>query len=661
MELQVADSPRNKGARAAVAVIAIIGLALLAAAPASSAVPGTDVLYTLDADFDQGTLVNVNHDAVHDQLQLNENTSTFPFVWVALSQRCTIAKIDTRSGEILGEYRTISDEASCFESSRTTVGLDGSVWVGHRGPGGATHVGLPELNGCIDRNGNGTIETSTEYGDVKAWLGTGSDVAEAEDECIIHHVNTDVLGFGDTRHVSIDANNKLWVGSYSGKRAFVRVNGSTGALETSPRVQVCGGYGGLIDGAGVIWSANGSNSGLLRWDPNAADSATNPRCLAVTNYGLAVDPDGSIWATNLGAQLYKISPDGNTILGPFSHGANSAQGLATTADGDIWVSSSLFCGGSGCTVGHVKNDGTFVGNVPNPTGAGSTGVAVDSAGKVWTANRSSHTATRIDPAGGPIGSDGSTRVGAVDLTVDFPAGPDGRPLPYPYNYSDMTGAQLLTSTSPQGTWTVVQDGGSAGRAWGRVILNGSVPDGAKVTIEARVADTEAGLGGQPFVEVTSDQAFSLSGRFIQVRVTLEPTTDGVSPVVFDVRICDVNGCQPESAPVPAAVAAAAAAAPAGAVLGAQKKSCISRRSFRIRIRRPGGKALRSAQVFVNGKRVRVVRGARLRSPVNLRGLPKGLVRVRITVTTVDGKRVTGTRSYLTCVPRRPGDGPPRPL
>jgi hypothetical protein len=48
--------------------------------------------FTLDADFDQGTLVNVNHDAPNgNQLQLNSSSGTVPFIWVALSQRCTIA------------------------------------------------------------------------------------------------------------------------------------------------------------------------------------------------------------------------------------------------------------------------------------------------------------------------------------------------------------------------------------------------------------------------------------------------------------------------------------------------------------------------------------------------------------------------------------------
>ena len=507
-------------------------------------VTSTNYKYTLDADFDQGTLVNVNHNAPNNnQLQLNTASGTFPFIWIAMSVRCTIAKINTTTGAILGEYRTIADGAFCAQSSRTTVALDGSVWVGHRGVGGVAHVGLVELNQCVDRNGNGSIDTSTGYGDVRPWPGVSpSNVANAQDECILHQVNTDALGFGDSRHMSIDANNKLWVGSFTGVRGFARINGSTGVIEIS-RTVPCGGYGGLIDGNGVIWSSN-QTSTILRWDPNSPDVAgVNPRCLNVPAYGLAIDPNGFVWGVALNFNAtWKISPDGNTVLGPFNHGSNNAQGLAVDRNGDVWVSSSLFCG-SGCTIGHLRNDGTFVGNVATPTGAGSTGLSVDAAGKVWAANLNSNSATRIDPTQGAIGG-GGVPIGAVDLTVTFPAGPGGRPAPSPYNYSDMTGSQLLSSTSPQGSWIVVQDGGAAGAAWGTITWNtegqGSTPAGTQITVEARAADTQAGLGSQSFIPITNGTPFSLTGRFIEVRTTLKASPSGASPILSDLTIAAVR-------------------------------------------------------------------------------------------------------------------------
>jgi hypothetical protein len=87
--------------------------------------------YTLDADFDEGTLLNVNHDPNHDQLQLNQVTTPFPFVNIACSNRGTIVRIDVNTGQILGEYLTAPNGMG-RNPSRTTVDLLGNVWVGNR-------------------------------------------------------------------------------------------------------------------------------------------------------------------------------------------------------------------------------------------------------------------------------------------------------------------------------------------------------------------------------------------------------------------------------------------------------------------------------------------------------------------------------------------------
>ena len=80
------------------------------------------------------------------------------------------------------------------------------------------------------------------------------------------------------------------------------------------------------------------------------------------------------------------------------------------------------------------------------------------------------------------------------------------------------------------------------------------------------------------------------------------------------------------------------------------RACASRRRFAIRLRAPHGQRLRHATVFVNGRRVRVVRGARLRAAVDLRGLPRGTFVVRVVAVTTRGRRLTDTRRYHTCIP-----------
>jgi hypothetical protein len=65
-------------------------------------------------------------------------------------------------------------------------------------------------------------------------------------------------------------------------------------------------------------------------------------------------------------------------------------------------------------------------------------------------------------------------------------------------------------------------------------------------------------------------------------------------------------------------------------------------------------------VYVNGRQVNVVKGKRISAPVDLRGLPKGLYTVLITVVTTTGRAIAGTRTYHTCAPK-PLPGHAHPL
>ena len=86
----------------------------------------------LDHEFDTGVSVSLNHDSPdNDQLQLNPEGSTFPFIWIAASSRGTIVKIDVDTGEILGEYSTNPDNHGWPNPSRmkTTARWHRPHWV----------------------------------------------------------------------------------------------------------------------------------------------------------------------------------------------------------------------------------------------------------------------------------------------------------------------------------------------------------------------------------------------------------------------------------------------------------------------------------------------------------------------------------------------------
>lgn len=553
----------------AVASLVLAGLGSVPQPAQTAPVPGTTVTYTTDGDFDQGTLVDVNHDVVHDQLQLNRTTAFFPFVNIAASARGTIIRIDVNTAQIVGEW--FSAPAGLPRNpSRTTVDRLGNVWFGNRdefrenkgsvgrigvivggtrvngdgspNPAGAFLKGPFAYNTCQDRNGDNLIATTRGLGDIRPWTNAGGvdsqgGVATAADECLINY--TRVAGTG-TRTVAVDANNDLWTGGLDTDHE--KVNGVTGQVVPGTVFnQGCGGYGGFIDTNNVLWSARFGNNLLRR------NLVTNTGVCLPTDrgdYGLGLDPNtGEVWHTSLSGpstgnpatsgRVCKLTPAG-AVIGCFGHGSPNAQGVAVDRKGNVWVAHSLF---GATTVGHLRTDGTYVGNVTLPGGNGPTGVAVDSNGKVWVANINSNNAMRIDPNGGPVGG-GGFHVGAVDMTVDLGAGAG------PYNYSDMTGSVLGEVTAPFGTWTVVQDGGSAGMPWGTVTWNtepeGVVPPGTSIVVEARAADTEAGLPGQVFTPVSNGTEFSLTGRFIEVRATLTASPSGDSPVLSDLTIKSAN-------------------------------------------------------------------------------------------------------------------------
>ena len=174
----------------------------------------TPIEYTYDADFDGGTSINVSHN-IPDQLQLDSTPRAFDFIWVVCSGRGTVVKVNTLTGTILGEYRS-SPSNTWGDPSRTTVDQDGSVWfsnrndIGPNGNGTIVHIGLRENGQCEDRNGDAIIQTSTGLGDIRPWTDSSGtrNVGTAQDECIVHYTEVNSKG---ARHVSIDADNNVWV------------------------------------------------------------------------------------------------------------------------------------------------------------------------------------------------------------------------------------------------------------------------------------------------------------------------------------------------------------------------------------------------------------------------------------------------------------------
>ena len=432
---------------------------------------------------------------------------------------------------VKGEYLTRPNGMS-GNPSRTTVDANGDVWVGNRNEGSG---GLGSIT-KISSSATGSTSSGTWNGSTfnrLDWTNAGSadsngGVSTAADSAILKYIRTEGA---NVRHVSVDKNNNVWAGGgplEAADRVFQLYNGTTGAIvNTAFGASVpnngTGGYGGLVDGNGIVWSAGLYANTLTRFDPTTGARMTVDQG-GRYSYGLGIDNSGNLWnATWENNTLDKINSNGTLAasynLASFGTGL---RGVAVTGDNDVWVASSY-----GNRVIRVNNDGSVQGTVD--VGVTPTGVAVDSNGKVWVTNFSSNSVMRIDPTQGTAGS--------VDLTIDLGPGAN------PYNYSDMTGTVLKGSTSPSGSWTSqVLDGGPAGAKWAELYFNqqaeGAVPNGTGLQIQVRVADSEGGLGAASWIDVAnSGDDLGLTSRYMQVRATLTRLggTDG-TPVLSDMQI-----------------------------------------------------------------------------------------------------------------------------
>ena len=496
--------------------------------------------YTTTEEFDLGDGVNI--DTASDLVTLDETQEAFEFIWVAASSRGTVVKIDTVTGEIIGEYWS-APQNRAKNPSRTTVDSNGNVWVGNRNEttavngvskGSVAKIGLAENGQCVDRNGNGLIDTSSGLGDILAWPNAvGEDnaggVSTAQDECIVEYVRTNGRSI---RHVSVDLENHVWVGgdAFDGSPRFydrispdglvvrsidLRNPADTG--EAGQVVSCC--YGGFGGADGVVWSAGHDGNYLIRLDPSKPNG--DPDLIRIyplgrLAYGIAPDLEGNVWVTNWRSNtMQKVAPDG-TILGTFGTGGPGRdRGVTVTPDGDVWVANS-----GGSSVSRLDSEGSFLTEIG--VGANPTGVSVDAAGKVWSANLGSSTVSRIDPA-----------TNATDLTVSLGSGAG------PYNYSDMTGS-TLSGAPDEGTWSVIHDSEVEGSEWALVDWTADVPGDASLTVS--VATSEDGVTFGSDIEVADAEALSgVTGRFIRLTVGFARSSTGESPTMFDIAVAQPGG------------------------------------------------------------------------------------------------------------------------
>jgi hypothetical protein len=539
------------------------GLALACTLVLGTAQAGS-VTYTLDADFDLGTLLNVNHGAPNNnQLQLNLIGTGFPVLWIANAGEHTLSKFDTTQigaspgREVARYYTWFSTQGptnyawSGPAPSRTAMDIDGNAYVLNRHFDGRSAVLIKVLaNGFIDRNGNGVVDTSfdadtngsIQSGEMKAMVDlNGNGVidcpqsapytgCEIGDERVAWAVRVpDGVGaplragrLG--RALCMGKDGHLWVGLYD-DHAYYKVSSVDGHTMAGPvAVPNVSPYGCLIDQNGTLWSAGlgpylGKITGTDTAGPYTATSHYHGNY--GSNYGIALgkaagDGHTMVYLGGTGYSYLQFDTATNTFSVPASMYTST---YATNVDGSGNILVSKVTGG----IAKFSPTGTLIYDKPPQanTATDSRGVMPDANNDIWQVALGTSRVSKYEgTAGGALG---------VLNTGNSP-----------YTYSDASGFAAANITAQTGTWTVVQDGGAAGTPWGTVSWTATVPTGASVTVKVRTADTVAGLQANSFVDVANGVAFSASGKYLEAQVRLTANSLGVTPVVKDVTIASVQ-------------------------------------------------------------------------------------------------------------------------
>jgi len=285
-----------------------------------------------DAPFDPGT-----HDAQSvalgftGELVINAADVELPFLWAANETDFTVSKVDTVTGKEVGEYRV------CNNPSRTAVDTNGSVWVACRDDSNVALIAAHPAY-CIDKNGNGTIETSTDL-DQDGRI-TGAEILDAgKDECILY-VGSPLI---------VDEGKTLWQKYFDGYCGNV---GLRGLAVSGDGMAWVGSLCSTFSGSCNTWGRCGQDPKSMwklkyEYDPLKAYAAqVNPRVVVTqtivtgwaSHYGFALDQDGIIWVSTLHDKfLGRVDPsDGSVKQYPMS---GTPYGIGVDYKGRVWIGS----------------------------------------------------------------------------------------------------------------------------------------------------------------------------------------------------------------------------------------------------------------------------------------------------------------------------------
>ncbi len=482
---------------------------------------------SLVEDFDSVNTTLGDGATINDNgaIEIDVEATSLSMLWVANSGEGTVSKLDTETGKEVARYIVGANP------SRTAVDSAGNCWVGNRGDGTLTQIKRQQFD-CIDKNGDGTIQTSEDLDD--NGIINGAELMPAgTDECIGWAVKPQ--GNDVARAVTVDAESHVWVG-YWNSRMLHRVSASSGTTIASVQMTSTGRpYGMAFDHKRDLYVSlrAGGTSQLGRIPTDNGIGTPKYYDVPADSYGIAVDGNGIVWLAGGSKQrVFWFNPADESVNLMLLPSLGNARGITATQDGDVFVARHTWtCQNKNTARWITKIDGntkTIVGSYDLGVKAGPIGVAMGFGGTLWSINQCTSTVTKMNAEDG-------------EILGEFPVGNA------PYTYSDMSGYQLKAIVAPNGTFSQIYEGWGTGTThWLEVAITATVPAQTGYEVFVRAANTKIALSQASskslgIVPISASSPFDIStlginGRYMQVSVVLFSDVPKQTPILDKIEV-----------------------------------------------------------------------------------------------------------------------------
>jgi len=303
----------------------------------------------------------------------------YSFLWVSNSSQGTVSKIDVNNNIEVARYFVGSSP------SRTAVDMYGDMIVGLRGGGIVKIAG--SLENCVDRSGDGVIQTSNSSN----FIGNSSNIFA--DECVLWR---NIVPIG-TRGVVFDLEGNVWAGEYGGSNRWIKIDSNTGeTLQTINTGRT--NYGSIIDSYGYIWSTSTQGGIISRLNPQTGEFKSYSISSGYSGYGIVFNEDFSKIYGGRGANIYAFSlndtRDINNVDVIFCGSGTGGYAAGRDIYGNMWF--SCYTGACSGNILKITSDGLCGGSVNTNIGSNH-GVVGDGFGNVWSFSFSGSSISKVDP------------------------------------------------------------------------------------------------------------------------------------------------------------------------------------------------------------------------------------------------------------------------